>query len=66
MEIEKSYFHYNQEVPPELADQTETDPLYENKKVLFRRKSGNARITIFDSGHDFLINADSLMVAFLL
>ncbi len=47
------YFVTKQEVPPELVSEI-SDPLYSDKKVLFRRESGNARITIFQGGHEIL------------
>ena len=33
------------------------DPLYGDKRVLFRRASGNARVTIFDGGHEIIYEA---------
>jgi pimeloyl-ACP methyl ester carboxylesterase len=33
------------------------DPLYATRPVLFRRTSGNARITVFDGGHDIVHEA---------
>ena len=33
------------------------DPYYGEKKVLLRRQSNNARITVFDGGHEILPNA---------
>ena len=30
------------------------DPLFAEKKTLFRRISGNARVTIFDGGHEIV------------
>ncbi|MCH2206398.1 MAG: hypothetical protein MK132_11070 [Lentisphaerales bacterium] len=30
------------------------DPLFGEKKTLFRRTSGNARVTIFDGGHEIV------------
>lgn len=47
------YFVTKQEVPPELISEI-SDPLYGDKKVLFRRESGNTRITIFQGGHEIL------------
>lgn len=43
-------------VPAELAFPG-IDPAYGNKKVLFRRDSGNVRITLFDGGHEAIFNA---------
>jgi len=34
-----------------------SDPSYGNKKPLFRRKSGKARVTLFDGGHELVSNA---------
>ncbi|MCK5844007.1 MAG: prolyl oligopeptidase family serine peptidase, partial [Victivallales bacterium] len=41
-------------VPKNLRDGTLKDPLFGNNTPLFRRMSGNARLTIFEGGHDFL------------
>lgn len=30
------------------------DPLFGSTRILFRRTSANARVTIFDGGHDIL------------
>jgi pimeloyl-ACP methyl ester carboxylesterase len=54
---EIDYFVANAEVPPSLSDESENDPLYENKQVLFRRKSDNVRITIFEGGHEIIYSA---------
>ena len=43
------YFADKMEVPPHLKGEWK-DPDY-NPKILFRRESGNARVTIFDGGH---------------
>jgi acetyl esterase/lipase len=45
------YFVEKANVPPHLKKPI-TDPLYGDNPPLFRRHSGNARITIFDGGHD--------------
>ncbi len=43
-------------VPRELrGDYEDTD--YGGKKVLFRRRSGNARVTVFDGGHEIIYEA---------
>ena len=46
-------FVENQKVPPELITEV-SDPLYTEKKVLFRRQSANVRITIFEGGHEII------------
>jgi pimeloyl-ACP methyl ester carboxylesterase len=50
------YFTNQAQVPPHLKMQL-TDPAYGPKTPLFRRQSGNARITIFDGGHEIIFNA---------
>lgn len=40
-----------QKIPASLAAETEADP-ERQKAVLFRRTSGNARVTVFEGGHD--------------
>ncbi len=57
MHEEIDYFVVNAEVPPSLSNESENDPLYENRPVLFRRSSNNARVTIFDGGHEIIYNA---------
>lgn len=44
---------------PENLKMSVNDPLYSNSKrpVLFRRVSGNVRITVFDGGHDIIQEA---------
>jgi hypothetical protein len=44
------------EVPPELRSKL-TDVAYGVKAALFRRSSGEARITIFDGGHEIIYEA---------
>lgn len=39
-------------IPAELVSETDDDPLFGEKKVLFRRSSGNVTVTIFDGGHE--------------
>ncbi|MCK5844747.1 MAG: prolyl oligopeptidase family serine peptidase [Victivallales bacterium] len=51
---EISYFVTDEAVPGHLTDESLTDELYGDNTPLFRRESGNARITIFEGGHDFL------------
>jgi dienelactone hydrolase len=43
-------------VPVDIAF-TGADPLYATKPVLLRRRSGPARLTVFDGGHDILYEA---------
>ena len=38
-------------IPADLAAETQADP-ERQKAVLFRRSSGNARVTVFEGGHD--------------
>jgi len=40
-----------QTIPEELLPEAQNDPQYGKQKVLFRRTSGNTRLTIFDGGH---------------
>jgi pimeloyl-ACP methyl ester carboxylesterase len=40
-----------QKIPSALAAETQADP-ERQKAVLFRRASGNARVTVFEGGHD--------------
>lgn len=48
---EIQYFTREAKVPDTLRSET-TDPADGGLKVLFRRQSGNARITVFDGAHD--------------
>ncbi len=50
------YFVKEAKVPPHLQGNY-YDPYYADKNVLWRRKSGNVRITIFEGGHDIIYNA---------
>jgi len=50
------YFTEKAEVPLHLKTKIE-DPHYGEKQPLFRRKSGTARITIFDGGHEIIYEA---------
>jgi len=50
------HFVEKQEVPPELVTPC-ADPLYETRQPLFRRVSGDVRVTIFEGGHDMVYNA---------
>lgn len=53
-ESEISSFVTDEAVPEQLQEESVPDALYGNHTPLFRRISGNARITIFEGGHDFL------------
>ena len=46
-----AYFTREAQVPPALRSET-TDPESGGLRILFRRQSGNARITVFDGAHD--------------
>ena len=50
-EEEIAYFTREAQVPTALRSET-TDPSYGGLRILFRRVSGNARVTVFDGGHD--------------
>jgi dipeptidyl aminopeptidase/acylaminoacyl peptidase len=50
-EDEIGYFTQEAQVPPALRSET-SDPSYGGLRILLRRQSGNARITIFDGAHD--------------
>ncbi len=51
-----AHFVEHAAVPPHLAGDW-PDPLYGDKRVLFRRQSRTARITIFDGGHEIIYAA---------
>jgi hypothetical protein len=46
-------FYSTMQVPAALKKGPE-DPLYGSKRAIFRRTSGNTRITIFDGGHEII------------
>jgi acetyl esterase/lipase len=48
------YFVEHAQVPPHLNDPSLSDISYGEKAPLFRRQSGNVRITIFNGGHEML------------
>ena len=48
------FIEKNEEIPEHLRYQGEEDVAYGPYKVLFRRVSGMARVTIFEGGHDLL------------
>ena len=56
-QADMDYFVSQQAVPSSLQDEYEADPLYGVKSVLFRRVSNNARLTIFDGGHEMIYGA---------
>ena len=51
-----------QKIPATLASETQTDP-ERSKTTLFRRTSGNARVTVFEGGHESETNAALLWLA---
>ena len=50
-EEEIEYFTRQSKVPSSLQSET-TDPDYGGLKILYRRQSGNVRITVFDGAHE--------------
>ncbi|MCA9441518.1 MAG: prolyl oligopeptidase family serine peptidase [Candidatus Omnitrophica bacterium] len=42
---------------PEGSEFEGEDPLYGDKKVLFRKESGKARVTLFEGGHEIIYDA---------
>ena len=44
-------------LPKPLGMNVPVDELYGEKKVLFRRQSGNARVTLFEGGHEIIPEA---------
>jgi dienelactone hydrolase len=48
------WFTEKRAVPTELAAQREDDSTYGKKTVLFRRRSQNVTLTVFDGGHEIL------------
>jgi poly(3-hydroxybutyrate) depolymerase len=51
------YFTKQRNVPDALQSEVEMDWTYGAKKVLFRRQSGAARVTIFEGGHEIIHEA---------
>jgi len=45
-----------QKIPAAISGETQNDP-ERQKAVLFRRSAGQARITVFEGGHDAETNA---------
>lgn len=50
------YFVEKTKVPPKLQT-NRSDPSYGKKRLLFRKESGNATVTIFDGGHELVATA---------
>ena len=48
------YFVSRAAVPARLSGEAEDDPYYKAKKVLFRRRAGTVRVTIFDGAHEVI------------
>lgn len=55
-ETEIDYFVREAKVPPHLQQEI-IDPSYGNKRPLFRRTSGRARVTLFEGGHELVAQA---------
>ena len=51
------YAVVNEQIPPSLAGECSEEPSLNGRKVHFRRQSENTRITIFEGGHDLIINS---------
>jgi acetyl esterase/lipase len=51
------YITSKRAIPISLSSEHLDDPLYRDKPVRFRRTSGNARITIFEGGHEIIVEA---------
>ena len=51
------WFERQESVPAELAGESEDDPAYGERGVLFRRVAGPARVTIFEGGHEGIARA---------
>jgi len=51
------FFTTKRKVPGALAGEKEMDWTYGSRPVLFRRKSGAARVTIFEGGHEIVHEA---------
>lgn len=50
-------FFAAQKLPKGLAPAKQRDPLYGNKKVIFRKTNGNTRVTIFQGKHELIHQA---------
>lgn len=55
-EVDIDYMVKEQMIPAAISRETENDP-ERQKAVLFRRSAGQARITVFEGGHDAETNA---------
>ena len=55
-DAEIAHFVEHAAVPPGIQGEW-SDPLYGEQRVLFRRASSNARVTIFDGGHEIIYEA---------
>lgn len=51
------YFVEQEKVPQHLIDPLLSDPSYGEKSPIFRTQSGTTRLTIFEGGHEIIINA---------
>jgi dienelactone hydrolase len=52
-----AYMVEKAEIPGRLAECREDDPAYCKKTVLFRKKSNNIRLTLFEGGHEMVFEA---------
>ena len=50
-DADMQYMLTERKIPESLQSERQDDPLYGKLTVLFRRVSGNARLTLFDGGH---------------
>ncbi|MEL0119819.1 MAG: prolyl oligopeptidase, partial [Opitutae bacterium] len=50
------FFDSKATIPPSLTTASK-DQSYGNRQPIFRRSSGNARLTIFDGGHEMIPSA---------
>ena len=51
------YFVEQEKVPQHLIDPLLSDPAYGEKQPIFRAQSGTTRLTIFEGGHELIIDA---------
>ena len=51
------YFVEQEKVPQHLIDPSLSDPSYGEKRPIFRAQSGTTRLTIFEGGHELVIDA---------
>ena len=52
-----TWFTEKESVPDALKGERADDPAHAKKKVLFRRKSGNIVLTVFEGGHEIIFEA---------